>query len=500
LRSKLTSSGTLHLASLLDFDAALAFDSPRVAAAGFEESLLLITINSTGRFDPSSKELAVSTLRSASRASSRLKGQPGPEFSQGFYFKTEATAICEKLESLAALLEPRLPAQYPTRPGSGAGPSLLLSTRSSVQAKDNRQPRGSLALEGVELDTVLNGLPLQLRASGKIQAVGPLRALRLSADIRSSTGKLSLANLNVGRSDLHIVAATASHAVIISRLEAALKDLLIEVAAGKSLSFDKLTPTGTAGLNLAREAIVPNSMEAGFDAAIKNLFFAAAEGTGLAFDNVTLKGKIGLDAGKKIAALNSLEARFPGFAPSLPRDNTDREKLGRPRCGWKAAARISRRCARSWRRSSRKAWPAGAGGTGRPQRLMSAGQRPQRRIGDSRVPCRSHQASSTTLLSRSPAKGSTPFSSSKESMPASKMLSFRGALDISRGESLWKAVYVSWSRHPLNASVVGLYHLDSGAIDGIETRFFFRPSGKSTSSARSKHVRRCRLTCGQKPI
>jgi hypothetical protein len=53
---------------------------------------------------------------------------------------------------------------------------------------------------------------------------------------------------------------------------------------------------------------------------------------------------------------------------------------------------------------------------------------------------------------------------------AAKGLSFTGALDIGQGESLWKAVYLSWSEHPLKLTVAGRYDSGSGVVDGLSLR------------------------------
>ena len=72
--------------------------------------------------------------------------------------------------------------------------------------------------------------------------------------------------------------------------------------------------------------------------------------------------------------------------------------------------------------------------------------------------------------SRSPARSLDPVLEFEAAGSASGGLTFNGGLEIGQGESLWKSVYVSWSKHPLKLTVAGRYDPGSGGIDGLAAR------------------------------
>lgn len=432
LRSGLTSSGTLRLASSFGFDAAFAFDSPRVAVAGVEESLARITIESTGRFDTAAQEVAVSRLKIGVPGLLDLEGTVGGRFGQGVFLEAEATARFDKLENLAALLGPRLPTEF--RRARLRGRAVFSGKyeiqRSSQETGDSLA--GSLALEDVEFDHVLNGLPLHVRASGKLYAAGPSRTPRFSADVRSSIGKVALDNLSVGNSEVHIVAAATKEDVDISRLDAAFKDLCFDVAEGKRISFDKVTLTGKAGLNLGRKTMVLNSLEARFPG-IAPLFVAGRYGLGKTHAAQVRLESRGLD----IPALRTLAAPF------IPESFADWDLGG--------TADLSLEARR----------PAASGVD---WGFSGAVSLAQARLNDP----------SFTIAG----EGIDAVLRVEGAYAALNGLSFRGALDIGQGESLWKAIYVSWSKHPLKVTVAGRYYPDSGRMDGLAARFLFPTIGE----------------------
>jgi len=432
LRSGLTFSGSLRPASSLCFEAAFTLASPRVVLTGIEESLCSITVESSGRLDLKAKEVAVSRLKIAVPDLLDLQGTVGGRFGQGLFLEAEGTARFDKLENVATLLGTRLPAGF--RRTRLRGRAVLTGKygirRSGQEMIDNLD--GTLALEAIEFDHVINGLPFHGRASGKIHAAGPSQAPQLSADIRSSIGKVALGNLSAGNSDVHIVAVGTKEDVNITKLDATLADLKLDIAEGKSLSFD----------------------------------------------NVTLKGKAGLDLGQKTMVLNSLEARLPGIAPLFV---TGRYELGKTQA---AEVRLESRgqdipalraLAAPFLPESLAGWDLG--GT---VNLSLEVSRPSAAGVDwgfsgtlSLAQARLNDPTFTIA-----GEGLDPVLKIEGEYAASKDLSFRGALDIGQGESLWKAIYVSWSKHPLKLTASGLYHLDSGAMDVLAALFLFPTIGE----------------------
>jgi len=432
LTSGLRSSGTLRLASPFGLDAAFDFGPTRLAEAGIEDSLAGLTIETACKFDMDAKELAVPRLRIAVPGLLDLNGSVAGRFGHSVFLEAEAKVRLDKLENLAALLGPRLPAEF--RGAKLRGRAELSGKygiqRSSQETKDSLT--GTLALEDVEFDYVAGGLPLHVRASGRLDAAGSTRDPRLSADIRASLGKIAMDKIAVGNSDVHIVAAATKDAADISRLDAAFKSLDFDVAEGKKISFDK----------------------------------------------VTLAGKSRLDLGRKTVAIDSFEVRFPGIAPLFV---TGRYGLGKA-----GAAQVKlesrgldipalRGLASSFIPESLSGWELG--GTAD---LSLEARRPASTRDDwafsgtlSLAQFRFNDPSFTIA-----GEGLNPVLKVEGAYGASKRISFTGALDIEQGESLWKAVYVSWNKHPLKVTVSGRYDPASGGVDGLAARFFFPTIGE----------------------
>ena len=480
LRSGLRASGTLQLASSLGFEAWLTLESPKIAAAGIEQSPAVITLESSGRIELATKEFTIARLKLGIEDLIEFEGQAGGSFGQGFSLTAEGTARLEKLENLAAFLGPRLPAEF--RQAKVRGRAVLSGKyrmqRSSREIMDNVD--AALAFEGVEFDHVYQGLPLHLQASGKIHASGPSKSPQLAADIRSSLGKIVMDKLRIGGTRFHITAAAAKDAANISWLDAVLHNLVFDAdlinlffAANErsSLSVDNATLKGKASLDIGRKPMALSSLEARFEAALKNLFVAAAEGKSLSFDTVALKGKAGLDTGRKTMVLDSLEARFPGISPlfisgSFRQGKTpaaearlETRGLDLPAVRALAAPFIPERLA---------GWDlGGAADLSLEARRPSASGQDWGFAGALALAQANFNDPDFTIAG----EGINPALKFEGEYAASGGLFFKGDLAISQGESLWKAVFIPWNEHPLRATVSGLYHLDSGEMADLAARF-----------------------------
>jgi len=432
LTSGLISSGTLGLASPFGLDAAFDFGPTRLATAGVEQSIAGVTIETTCKFDIDAKELAVPRLRIAVPGLLDLDGTAAGRFGHSVFLEAEAKVRLDKLENLAALLGPRLPAEF--RSAKLRGRAELSGKygihRSSQETNDSLS--GSLLLEGVEFDHVVGGLPLHVRASGRLDAAGPSENPRLSADLRASLGKMTLEKLAVGSSEVHLVAAATKDAVDISRFEAAFKSLDFDVAEGKKISFDKVTLAGKSRLDLGRKTVAVDSLEVRFPG-IAPLFVTGRYGLGKSgVARVRLESR-GLD----IPALRGLAAPF------IPESFA----------GWDLGGTANLSLEAHRPSSSKRDWSF----TG----TLSLAQ------------ARFNDPSFTIA-----GEGLNPVLKVEGALAASKGISFTGALDIEQGESLWKAVYVSWSKHPLKVILVGRYDPSSGGVDGLTTRFLLPTIGE----------------------
>jgi hypothetical protein len=432
LTSGLTTSGNLQLASPFVIDASFNFGSPRVASAGFDASLAGVTIEATGRVDMTAHDVAISRLKVGVPGLLDLDGTAAGTFGHNVFLEAEARVRLDKLENLAALIGPRLPAEF--RGAKLRGRAELSGKygiqRSSQETKDSLS--AALLLEGVEFDHVLGGSPLHVRASGWLDAAGPSKNPRLSADLRASLGKMTLDKLALGSSEIHLVASGTKDAADISRLDATLS---------------------------------------GFD-------FAAAGGKKISFDKVTLSGNGRLDLGPKTVTVDSLEARLPGLAPL--------RLSGRLGLGNMGAAEVTlesrgldipalRGLAAPFIPESFAGWDFG--GTAD---LSLEARRPSSSKGDwsfsgslSLAQAKFNDPSFTIA-----GEGLDPVLKFEGAQAGSQGISFTTALDIGQGESLWKAVYISWNKHPLKMTISGRYDPDSGGMDGLAARFLLPTIGE----------------------
>jgi hypothetical protein len=428
----LRSSGTLRLASPFGIDASFDFSSPRVAAGGFEDALAGITIEATARLDLGAKQLAVSRLKVGVPGLLDLDGTAGGQFGHSVFLEAEVRARADKLENLAALLAPRLPAEW--RAAGLRGRAELSGKygihRTSQETNDSLA--GSLSLEGVEWDYAPGGIPLHLKLSGRVDASGPSSDPRFAVDIRSSVGKAALGKLSVGGSDLHLVGTATKRAAEISRLDATIKDLALAVAAGKELSFDKVTLSGKSRLDLVRETAVFDPLDVRFPG-IAPLSVSGRFGWGEGGAAEVKLASRGLD----IPVLRGLAGPF------IPESFA----------GWDlgGSADLALEARRS--ASSRGDWSF----TGN---LSLA----QFRFNDP----------SFTIAG----EGLSPVLKVEGAQAGSQGISFTGALDIAQGESLWKAVYVSWNKHPLKLTASGRYDPGSGGVAGLTASFLLPTIGE----------------------
>ena len=471
LRSGLTSSGQLRLTSSVGLEASLTLVAPRFVVDGIEGSPPDIAVESSALFDLAAGEFTFSRLKVSSPELLELEGTAKGKFGQGQSLEAGGTVGLERLENAAALIRPRLPAVF--RQASLRGRAVFsgkYSLQRSAQGKSD-ELEGNLAFQGVELGQNVNGRPLLVRASGKVQAKGPSRALQLSADVRASVDEAVFGKLRVQRSDLHVVASGTKEEVNIEQLEAALMSLSLNAGGAKRLASDKVTLTGTADLKFASKQPIPASLEARFKATLNDLLVAISDGKRFSFDNVALKGKAGLDLGRKTVVLDALEVGFPGFPPLSV---AGRAGLKEPLSG---QARFEahgvdlpalRTLAAPFIPKNLAGWDlAGAAdfsvGVSRP----SASGLDWGFSGDlSLTQVRLNDPSFTVA-----SEGISPAIRVEGEYAPAQGLAFKSEVDISQGESLWKAVYVSWSQHPLTMTAAGRYDPGSGRMDGLMARF-----------------------------
>jgi hypothetical protein len=483
LRCGLSSSGNFRPASSPSIDGTVALSSPRISASGIDESFDGAAIGLTGWLDRTAREFAMTRLKIAVPGLLVLDATGQGKFAHGVSMEAEVRARFEKLENLAARLGPRLPAEFRSArlQGKAELSAKFSIDRSNGESKDglsgilsldgveaefrgarlrgNTELTGeyrldrsngdekdeldaSLVLDGVELDGIIAGASLRLGISGRLKATGPSRDPRISADIRTSIGKIVLEKLSVENAAVHIAGTATRRIADISRIDAMLKGIVLDPAPGKRIAFDKITLAGTSRLDLSRKAAVVNVLVSGIPG-IAPLVLTGRLGPGAPpAAEFRLESK-GLD----IPAVRALASSF------VPESLT----------GWDAGGTADVTLEARRPAASRGAWS-----------FSGAVSFNQAKFNDP----------SFTIAS----EGLDPALKFEGSWAASEGVSFTGGLDIGRGESLWKTVYVSWSKHPLKVTLSGRYDPGSSGVEGLTARFLFPTIGEVNVSG-SLHVR-----------
>ena len=327
-------------------------------------------------------------------------------------------------QAAAALLGPRLPAAFRE---AGLRGRAGLSGRYTLQQTNQESTdnlSASLSLEGVELDPVVGGRPLRVRADGRIDASGPTRDPSLSIDLRSTLGRIAASGAAVAGSTVRLVASGTKASAAISRFDARLTGLDIAVAGGKTLAFDHATIAAKGGLDLSRKSLSVASLEANLPG-LAPLRLSGRYGFGQdGAADIRLESR-GLD----LPALRGLAAPFipAGFAGWDLGGTADLSLSARRPAGSRAALGLSATVSLAGLRFNDPAFTV---------------------AGENLDPVVKLEA----LRS------------------ASGEISFTGGLAVGQGESLWKAAYIPWAKSPLDLAFNGRYDPRSGAVDGLTVR------------------------------
>lgn len=424
LAASLTSSGRIGLVSPFILDNSLELRGVKFAAAGLSDSLERVSLAVTGRFDKSAQELDLPHFKLAVPGLLEIEGRAVGKLGHGLFLDADAAARFDDLAAAAALFKPVTPAGFrdAVRRGRAELGGKYVFQRSDLETKDNLT--ATLTLDGVELSPVVAGRPLEVRATGRIETAGPTSDPRLAADLRASLGRAAFSGVTAAGAEIHLVASGTK--------------------AGADLSL--------------------------IDAQLSKPAYAAANGKTIAFDRASLTAKGNVDLARKQAVLTSLEARLPGLSPLRlsGRYGADPAAAGEFRLEAKALDLPAlRTIGAPFMPAEYAAWDLGGSFD-----LKLAASRP---AGARRDWTFSGAVTLTGAKFNDPSftiagDGLDPVVKFEGTGSAAKGLAWSGSLDISRGESLWKSVYVAWAKHPLKLTASGRYQPGSGALDGLTAR------------------------------
>lgn len=424
LAAALTSSGRLGLASPFVIDGSFELHRTRIDAAGINGSLESISVAVAGRFDKSAQELGVSHFKVAAPGLFDLEGRAIGKMSYGLFVDAEGTARLADLPAAAALLRPLLPAgfQDAVRHGRAEIGGQYVLQRSDREKKDNLTM--TLTLDGVELLPVVAGRPLQVSAAGRIETAGPTGDPRLKADIRMSLGRISVSGLTAAGAELHLVGSGTRSEAAIRLLDARLSGLAYDAGAGKKIVFDRAALTAQANLDLARKEAVLTSLEVRLPGLTPIRLSGRTGADPAAAAEFRLEAK-GLD----LPALRALGASFipAGYAAWDLAGSFDLSVSARRPAGARRDWTFSGTLALAAAKFNDPSFTVAGDGLDPVVRIEGTG---------------------------SPAKG----------------LTFNGSLDIGQGESLWRSVYVAWTKHPLKLTLAGRYDPGAASLEGLAAR------------------------------
>jgi hypothetical protein len=420
----LASSGQLRLASPLSAEASFDLTAVRFKAAGLEDSFDKLSLAATASFDTAARQLTVSRLKIGLPGLLGFEGSAAGRLGQPLFLEAAAEARIESLATAAALARPVLPPGLLAAEPRGRA---VLSGKYTIQRSDTGSKDDlavSLSLEEVELDPVIEGRRVHVHAGGRIDAAGPSADPRLSADLRASTQALAASGLTLSGSELRLTGSANKRGADISLLEVRLDGVAYDAAEGKRLAVPKAALTGRGTVDLVRKSVVLTSLDVGLPG-LAPLRISGRYGTGKgAFSELRLDGR-GLD----VAALRALAGPFTpaGFS------------------GWDLGGTLD---------------------------LSLSGRRPAASPGDWRF---SGTVSLAGAKFNDPSftiagEGLDPVLKLEGTGSPSKGLAFTASLDVSKGESLWKSLYIAWAKHPLKLTAAGRYDPASGAIDGLTAR------------------------------
>ncbi len=291
---------------------------------------------------------------------------------------------------------------------------------------------GTLDLDGVTLEGSSSGTPLHLGISGHLKATGTSNDPRVSADLRAIAPRSALGGFAFAGAEIRIVGSSTKNTADVSLFSAILSGVDLDAAPGKRISFDKLALSGKARLDLARKTADMDGLVSGIP--------------GIA--PLALKGRIG--SGNPPAAELHFEGKgldVPALralaAPFIPEGFASWDVGGT--AGLSLEARRPASDPDGWKFSGALALA-------------------QARFNDP----------SFTIAG----EGIDPVLKLEGSWTVKSGVAFSGGLDIGSGESLWKSVYVSWSKHPLKAAFAGRYDPRSGGVEELAARFLFPTIGQ----------------------
>jgi hypothetical protein len=435
--SRLHADGTLALARTTGINLRLGLDAPRFTAAGKDESLKALNIEADGVWTTSENKFSIMKFAIGVPDLIAITGSGAADLGKNMSLNLSARAQIDSLESIAAIAAPYFPPAVRDARIQGKtrleGHYLL----AAGQRINTGKLEASVDLDNVKLDYNKAGFPIHGELSGLVKLAGSPPEIQASADIRAAIGRISKDNIDIRRSSVRFKVNATRNIAEIMGFEGTLQEMAYALPGKKGLAFEEVKLNGAAHLDFNRKSIVLTA----FETRLPNLAPIRFSGQ-FDFDPLNVRQAHLESKGLKIPALRGL------LAPFMPAGLADWELDGALDFVLEA-----------------ESLPGLKGDWGFSGELAMS----QTKFNNS-----SFTIAGDGLQQVARFKGTYE--------PAKDIFAWTGSIELTQGESLWKDLYISWSKQPLEAYIAGRFSRAAMFIDGLTARIVFPTLGELHSS------------------
>jgi len=435
--SRLHADGALALARTTGINLRLALDAPRFTAAGKDESLKALNIEADGVWTTSENKFSIMKFAIGVPDLIAITGSGAVDLGKNMSLDLSARAQIDSLESIAVIAAPYFPPAVRDARIQGKtrleGHYLL----AAGQRINTGNLEASVDLDNVKLDYNKAGFPIHGELSGQVKLAGSPPEIQASADIRTAIGRISRDHLDIRRSSVRLKVNATRNTAEITSFEGTLQGMAYALPGKKGLAFEEVKLNGAAHLDFNRKSIVLTA----FETRLPNLAPIRFSGQ-FDFDPLNVRQARLESKGLKIPALRGL------LAPFIPSGLA----------GWELDGALDFTLEAESLSGLKGDW----GFSG--ELAMS-----QTKFNNS-----SFTIAGDGLQQVARFKGTYE--------PAKDILAWTGSIELTQGESLWKDLYISWSKQPLEAYIAGRFSRAAMFIDGLTARIVFPTLGELYSS------------------
>jgi len=435
--SRLHADGALALARTTGINLRLALDAPRFTAAGKDESLKALNIEADGVWTTSENKFSIMKFAIGVPDLIAITGSGAVDLGKNMSLDLSARAQIDSLESIAVIAAPYFPPAVRDARIQGKtrleGHYLL----AAGQRINTGNLEASVDLDNVKLDYNKAGFTIHGELSGQVKLAGSPPEIQASADIRAAIGRISRDHLDIRRSSVRLKVNATRNTAEITSFEGTLQGMAYALPGKKGLAFEEVKLNGVAHLDFNRKSIVLTA----FETRLPNLVPIRFSGQ-FDFDPLNVRQARLESKGLKIPALRGL------LAPFIPSGLA----------GWELDGALDFALEAESLSGLKGDW----GFSG--ELAMS-----QTKFNNS-----SFTIAGDDLQQVARFKGTYE--------PAKDILAWTGSIELTQGESLWKDLYISWSKQPLEAYIAGRFSRAAMFIDGLTARIVFPTLGEFHSS------------------